>query len=396
MKVLHIGEYVVGGVATYLNELAAYQSQFFDVYLMMSDYNSASDFDLDPDHILRYEYRRHPKYFLSAMNCIRKAIQRIQPDIIHIHSSFAGMLARSLFFVFPPKASVFYCSHGWSFLMDTKPRLKKAYYMIEKMLEFKTDFIINISKYELEQSVRLGMSSTKSRFVYSGLRERNSRPPSESNTSVLLDPVKGDNVIRLLFVGRYDRQKGLDVLLDVLAQYPDLQDLTQLYVIGDSVLEKNEWTFPENVVRLGWVDNASIDLYYQQCDAVIMPSRWEGLPLVALEAMKNRKAVISSSRASLPELVSHEVNGYIFDLDQPEELVHILRRLNKKKLTEMGEIGRSIFVEKFSADRMNEEFVSLYYEARNVNVTLQHGTLTSRSENYNRNGESPKHEYDIH
>lgn len=177
--------------------------------------------------------------------------------------------------------------------MDTKPRLKKAYYMIEKMLEFKTDFIINISKYELEQSVRLGMSSTKSRFVYSGLRERNSRPSSESNTSVLLDPVKGDNVIRLLFVGRYDRQKGLDVLLDVLAQYPDLQDLTQLYVIGDSVLEKNEWTFPENVVRLGWVDNASIDLYYQQCDAVIMPSRWEGLPLVALEAMKNRKAVIS-------------------------------------------------------------------------------------------------------
>ncbi|WP_427179357.1 glycosyltransferase [Paenibacillus sp. TC-CSREp1] len=382
MKVLHIGEYVVGGVATYLNELAAYQSQFFDVYLMMSDYNSASDFDVEPDHILRYKYRRHPKYFLPAMNNIRKAIQRIQPDIIHIHSSFAGMLARSLFFVFPKKASVFYCSHGWSFLMDTKPVLQKSYYMIEKMLEFKTDFIINISKYELERSVRLGMSSAKSRFVYSGLRERNRSSPSTPNVPVLFDHIKGDNVIQLLFVGRYDRQKGLDVLLDVFAKYPDLQDLIQLYVIGDSVLERNEWTFPDNVVRLGWVDNNSIDRYYEQCDAVIMPSRWEGLPLVALEAMKNRKAVISSNRASLPELVSHEVNGYIFDLDQPEELVRILRRLDKRTLTDMGEIGRSIFVEKFSADRMNEEFVSLYYEARNMSVTLQHANLTSRSENF--------------
>ncbi|MCZ4151572.1 hypothetical protein BZG21_45130, partial [Escherichia coli] len=93
MKVLHIGEYVVGGVATYLNELVAYQRRFFDVYLMMSDYNSASDFDLEPDHILRYEYRRHPKYFLQAMKHIRQAIKKIQPDIIHIHSSFAGMLA---------------------------------------------------------------------------------------------------------------------------------------------------------------------------------------------------------------------------------------------------------------------------------------------------------------
>lgn len=383
MKVLHIGEYVVGGVATYLNELVAYQSRFFDVYLMMSDYNSASDFDLEPDHILRYEYRRHPRHFLPAMNHIRKVIQHIQPDIIHIHSSFAGMLARSLFFVFPQKASVFYCSHGWSFLMDTKPRLKKAYYMIEKMLEFRTDFIINISKYELEESVRLGMSSSKSRFVYSGLRERKPTSLSAHNAPVLLDHAGADGVIQLLFVGRYDRQKGLDVLLDILAKHLDLQELIQLYVIGDSVLEKNEWQFPDNVVRLGWVDNASIDRYYQQCDAVIMPSRWEGLPLVALEAMKNCKAVISSNRASLPELVSHELNGYIFDLDHPEELVHILRKLDKQTLADMGEVGRNIFLEKFSADRMNEEFVSLYYEARNMSVMLEHPQVTSRSENLN-------------
>lgn len=382
MKVLHIGEYVVGGVATYLNELVAYQRRFFDVYLMMSDYNSASDFDLEPDHILRYEYRRHPKYFLQAMKHIRQAIKKIQPDIIHIHSSFAGMLARGLFFVFPQKASVFYCSHGWSFLMDTKPRLKRAYFMIEKILEFKTDFIINISRYELEQSVQLGMSPSKSRFVYSGLREKKSNPSFDANVPARWSSSDEEGVIRLLFVGRYDRQKGLDVLLDVLAKHPELQDLLRLYVIGDSVLENNEWHFPDNVVRLGWVDNAAIDRYYQQCDAVIMPSRWEGLPLVAIEAMKNRKAVIASNRASLPELVSHELNGYIFDLDQPKELLDILIKLDKKTLAAMGEVGRGIYLERFSADRMNEEFVSLYYEARDANVIFHHGQVNTRPENF--------------
>lgn len=382
MKVLHIGEYVVGGVATYLNELVAYQRRFFDVYLMMSDYNSASDFDLEPDHILRYEYKRHPKYFLQAMKHIRQAIKKIQPDIIHIHSSFAGMLARGLFFVFPQKASVFYCSHGWSFLMDTKPRLKRAYFMIEKMLEFKTDFIINISRYELEQSVQLGMSPSKSRFVYSGLREKKSNPSFDANVPAVWSSSDEEGVIRLLFVGRYDRQKGLDVLLDVLAKHPELQELLRLYVIGDSVLENNEWHFPDNVVRLGWVDNAAIDRYYQQCDAVIMPSRWEGLPLVAIEAMKNRKAVIASNRASLPELVSHELNGYIFDLDQPKELLDILIKLDKKTLAAMGEVGRGIYLERFSADRMNEEFVSLYYEARDANVIFHHGQVNTRPENF--------------
>lgn len=387
MKVLHIGEYVVGGVATYLNEVVAYQRRLFDVYLLMSDYNSASDFDLEPERIIRYKYKRHPKNFFSAMRQIHQAIKQIQPDIIHVHSSFAGMLARGLFFVTPRKASVLYCSHGWSFLMDTKPIIKKVYFMIEKILEHKTDFIVNISKYELEKSVRLGMSPAKSRFVYSGLRDQKTNIQSEQTALPDWNYVEASGVIQLLFVGRFDRQKGLDVLLDVLGKHPELQDLIRLYVIGDSVLEKNNWHFPENVVRLGWVDNASIDRYYQQCDAVIMPSRWEGLPLVALEAMKNRKAVIASDRSSLPEVVSHESNGYIFNLDQPEELLGILKKLDKKTLTAMGEVGHGIYKEKFSADRMNEEFVSLYYEARNMSVTSPEAHMTSHLKIPNRNGE---------
>ncbi|MBU5353642.1 glycosyltransferase [Paenibacillus silvae] len=389
MKVLHIGEYVVGGVATYVNELVSYQRDRFEVYVLMSDYNSAKDFDLEPERILRYSYKRSPRHFLSAMRQIHQAIRQIEPDIIHVHSSFAGMLARGLFFFTPRKASIFYCSHGWSFLMDTKPLRKKAYFMIEKILELKTDFIVNISKYEMQQSIGMGMSPAKSRFVYSGLRDR--KRERGERTPVLLPQLEESeqsaNLIRLLFVGRYDRQKGLDLLLDVFRQYPELQQHIQLYIIGDSVLEKNEWTFTDNMIRLGWVNNAEIDHYYEQCDAIIMPSRWEGLPLVALEAMKNHKPVIASNRSSLPELVTHGVNGYIFELEQLEGLKDILLQLDKSTLAAMGEAGRQLYQEKFSSDRMNEEFVSLYYEARNVEVSFQAAAPASRLEISKRNGD---------
>ncbi|MDR9744144.1 glycosyltransferase [Paenibacillus taichungensis] len=381
VKILHIGEYVVGGMATYLNEVVAYQRQHYDVYLLMSANNSATSFDLEQDHILQYKYKRHPKYFLSAMWQIYQTIRKLKPDIIHIHSSFAGLLVRGLFFVLPRKAHIFYCSHGWAFLMDTKPLYKKGYLFIEKLMSYKTDVIINISKHELESSIKLGLSASKSKLVYNGVRERES-----VNFNLWNEADREPEIVRLLFVGRYDRQKGLDVLLQILNDYPELQNYIRLYVIGDSVLENNEWNFPDNVIRLGWVNNADIDRYYQQCDAVIMPSRWEGFGLVAVEAMKNFKPVIASRRGALPELVEHGRSGYLFDIEHSHELLQILKHLNKDELKRMGEAGYALYKTKFSAERMNEEIVSLYHHAY-AGSSSQGASATGRLELSKRAGD---------
>lgn len=365
VKVLHIGEYVVGGMATYLNEVVAYQRQHFDVYLLMSAYNSATSFDLESDHILQYKYKRHPKHFLSAMWQIHQTIRKLQPDVIHIHSSFAGLLARSLFFIQPKKASIVYCSHGWAFLMDTKPLYKKGYAFIERIMAYRTDVIINISKHELESSIKLGLPASKSKLVYNGVRER-----EDNGVNSITELDRDSEIVHLLFVGRYDRQKGLDLLLQILNENPELQRYLRLYVIGDSVLEQNEWSFPDNVIRLGWVNNADIDRYYQQCDAVIMPSRWEGFGLVAVEAMKNRKPVIASRRGALPELVEHGDSGYLFDIEHSHELLNILKNLNKDELKKMGEAGYVLYKNKFHAERMNEEIVNLYHHTHAGHVAL--------------------------
>ncbi|CAH1203808.1 glycosyltransferase [Paenibacillus sp. FSL W8-0426] len=383
MKILHIGEYVVGGVATYMNEVVAYQRNYFDVHLLLSDYNSASDFDLEPERICRYTYKRHPKFFFSAMKQIYQNIQRIQPDIIHVHSSFAGMLVRGLFFITRRKASVIYCSHGWSFLMDTKQWLKKVYFMIEKILEFKTDCIINVSKRELEQSIRFGMSPFKSKLVYSGISERQRNVSLDHRHSEYRSSEESSS-IQLLFVGRYDWAKGLDILLDVFQQHQHLQQRITLSVVGEPVLEDDHHLhFSDNVIQIGWVNHEEIDEYYQKCDAVIMPSRWEGFGLTAVEAMKNKKPVIVSNRGALPELITHGMNGYVFDIDQSDELPDLLMQLDKTTLAEMGNKGYEIYKEKFSSVRMNEEIVNIYYEVSNMRgkipaPTTKHAKFSER------------------
>lgn len=174
MRIFHIGEYVKGGVATYLREVIEYQiKQNCEVFLCMSDYVSELEFPLKSKNIIRYPYLRTPGKIPFAIYFIWKTINHIKPDIVHVHSTFAGVFTRIGLFILPfeqtPK--VIYCAHGWSFLMDVPYWKKKIYSIIELILAYKTDLIINISKYEQEQAILFGIPPNKCVLIYNGLSE---------------------------------------------------------------------------------------------------------------------------------------------------------------------------------------------------------------------------------
>lgn len=289
------------------------------------------------------------------MKEIQHVIRQEEPDIIHIHSTFAGIFVRLPLWFKKNRPKIIYCSHGWSFSMEIANLKKRIYAYIERILAFKTDVIINISKHELKNSLNYNLPADKSIIIYNGIAK--SSPIQQKIVNLQLD----NNKINLLFVGRFDRAKGLDMLLDFWREH-DLEHF-HLYIIGESILQDSEINLPENVTLIGWVDNQIIDSYYQLFDAVIVPSRWEGFGLVAIEAMKNHKALIVSNRGALPELVADGLNGYVFDLEDTESLLTILSSINKGKLKEMGGNGYCIFGKKFTSDLMNRAIVDLY---RNV------------------------------
>jgi glycosyltransferase involved in cell wall biosynthesis len=353
MRVLHVCEYVKGGIATYLNEVVKYQIENgIDVYIILSRHNSDNiDVILESNKIF-YEYKRKPKFIFKSILKINQIIKELKPDIIHIHSTFAGLFTRLPFLIKKRNSKIVYCSHGWSFLMDTSHFKRLIYSFIEKVLSMCTDLIINISKYEFDKSIEVGLPVGKSTLIYNGISEKLREKPVE----LMIDIDKSK--INLLFIGRFDKQKGIDILLDFFRVH-EISSI-DLYIIGDSVLKNQTLEVPHNVHHLGWVDHQSIDTYYKLFDAVIIPSRWEGFGLVAIEAMKNRKAVIASNKGALPELVINNKNGFLFDIDNLDSLKKIIDNLDKQKLAEMGEIGHQIFLNKFTSEKMNEKLIQSY------------------------------------
>ena len=114
---------------------------------------------------------------------------------------------------------------------------------------------------------------------------------------------------------------------------------------------------------MGWIDNKYIDSYISCCDAVVIPSLWEGFGLVALEAMKNHRMVISSDTGGLNELVMDGFNGLKFSNGSKKELASQLETFENMpidKIKEIGSNGYSIFKKKYDINELYNLLMSYY------------------------------------
>ncbi|MBM6726925.1 glycosyltransferase [Megamonas funiformis] len=352
MKILHVGEYASGGVATYLNTLLNGFKDYNDIenYLLISEYKSEKKWNITNSNVIYYKYKRSVFNIFSAIKQIHDVIKRIEPDIIHVHSSWAGLFVRLPYLIKRKKCKIIYTAHGWSFIMDVSKKKKFLYAIVERILSIITDKIINISKFEEKEALSYGLNKKKMVIIYNGVKDK--------NYNIKYSTDESNNKIKLLFVGRLDKTKGIDILLDIYDKYR-FENL-HLYIIGESVLDNIKIKSDDNITYLGWIDNKDIDKYYQMCDIVVMPSRWDGFGLVAVEAMRNSKPVIVSNRGALPELVKNGINGYIFKLDEENSLKNILLNLDKNFLKKMGMRGRNIYLENFTDKIFVKNIYNLY------------------------------------
>ena len=356
IKVLHIGEYIQGGVATYLKTLLSDDTNDeIENHILLAWEKSDHDWNLPDERVHYYHnYTRGVTGVISAMQKIRQAIKNTHPDVIYCHSTWAGVLARFPMLFTGKPCRVIYNAHGWAFLRDTAEWKRKIFASVEKLLAPVTDKIINVSKYEYNNAVKYGIPPQKMCVIYSGISAE--KKPITKKVKMPADR------INLLFVGRFDPPKGIDWLLKVFEKC-ERKDI-HLYVIGDNVVSNGmgiEKKNTEKVTFLGWVNHDELPAYYEACDAVIMPSRWEAFGLVAIEAMKYGKPVLASNRGALPELINDNKNGYLFDFNKPNSLTKLLYSLKKADLNNFHNEIKNKFQEKFIAFKMIQNTQVEYY-----------------------------------
>lgn len=357
MKIVHVAEVTLGGVGAYLGEIAAHQSEAYgssNVHFVVPDRSEGYLTGIAKDQIHTFPRNgRSPLDLLSFGRRAAEVIRRIEPDLLHLHSTFAGAVVRPLLGGGSRRPKVVYCPHGWAFSMETSDLKRSLYARYERLLVPRSDLIVVNSESERRLGLHYGIDPGKMLTIWNGIASLGAggnRLAADAGT-----------LVQVAFIGRFDRQKGLDLLLDAVEALP--ADALHLHLVGkgDVYGEGGESrTRQSNITAHGWMSREDVFALLRRVDAVVMPSRWEAQGLVALEAMRSGVAVIASNRGGLPEVVRDGVDGIIVDLEDPEALRRVLGSLDREQLRAMGANGLRRFEGEFTAERMNELLCRAY------------------------------------
>lgn len=166
-------------------------------------------------------------------------------------------------------------------------------------------------------------------------------------------------------VGNLREAKGFDILINAASiVYRKKKDI-KFVILGKGLLEEHlrkqieKLGLTEIVSLYGFIDN--VYNYMVNFDIVVIPSRWEGFPVVALEAMACGKPVIATKTGDLPEIIEHGVSGLIVEPEKPEELANaiLLIASNDTMRKEMG-INSLTMVKRFSLEDMVQKYCRIY------------------------------------
>jgi glycosyltransferase involved in cell wall biosynthesis len=180
-------------------------------------------------------------------------------------------------------------------------------------------------------------------------------PIRTDEDSISLSVKKG-----FLFIGRLNRQKGIDTLVAAARKCPDIS-----FIIAGSVdktfIDTN--SFPNNVKWLGVVSNESITRLLHEVKALVFTSRsYEGFPMVFLEAMQQGVPVVAPNLAGFPEIIREGINGWLFGLNDADDLARVLRMIEDDKsslIDTAGQRGKEILLKEYSSEVWYREYIKI-------------------------------------
>ena len=171
---------------------------------------------------------------------------------------------------------------------------------------------------------------------------------------------------KLLYVGRLEREKGVDRLIDAMCLLPEK---TALDIVGDGK-EKNALMEQAKHIRnkvtfAGSIPRENIEKYYHDSDMLIMPSLWmEQFGIVGIEAMASGTPVIAAKIGGTGDWLKDCWNGISLESIRPEELAKAIRKMQSTKLlSKYGLNGRRTY-EKGFTEKVHYKYILDAY--RNV------------------------------
>lgn len=353
-KVLHIVESFGGGVFTVLTDLLNGLSENYEVVVAYSlrpqtpeNFEKYFDKNIKFINVKNFTRSINLKKDIKALKEIRKIVKEEKPNIVHLHSSKAGVLGR--IGIHDKEIKMFYNPHGFSFLKLDDSKLKRFIYKaIEKGATIINNkcIIVGCSKGEYEEAKKLNKNSI---CINNGINIEKLKEETKDLEEKEID----FNNLKICTVGRIGFQKNPKMFNEIAKKFPDLQ----FTWIGDGE-SKNELTSP-NITITGWKERKDVLQKLNSNDIFLLTSLWEGLPISLLEAMYMKKLCIVSDVIGNRDVIQFEENGYI--AKNLEEYRNIIIQVQKeKKIKKIAEKAQKEVKEKYNLQTMINLYKASY------------------------------------
>lgn len=281
----------------------------------------------------------------STLRTITKSLQTT--DIVHIHSFLPQLVSFLTATRKSKKIRTIHNNYPYFFATDIRSRLKR--FTEGLLVRFSNSDLISVSDDTLRSLPWRLSKKNISISIENGIGTRQTE--AHTQTETYIERPQG---FLIAVVGRLERQKGFDVLIDALAllqtKLAANRTPIHLWIIGEGSCRKNleqqaKALNLQNVKFIGY--QSEPEKYLAKADLFVLPSRFEGFGLAAAEAMFLGLPVILTNFGGLASRLQHGQEAHIVPLENPNELANALLMLfNEAEYRELLAINGKLFIEK--------------------------------------------------
>jgi glycosyltransferase involved in cell wall biosynthesis len=303
---------------------------------------------------------------------LQQLLDQLKPDVVHSHSSKAGILGRwAAHRVKVP--AVVHTIHGLAFTASTSRVANTVYRILERQAAPLTSRIVCVADAMRDQSLAANIGTPEQYVtVYSGMETSPFLNPPVSRSEIRTQLGLGDMHVVVGTIARLFHLKGHDDLLDLgpelCSKYPNLRFLW----VGDGLLRASferrieAMNLKDRFILTGLVEPSRIPELAGAMDILVHPSRREGLARAIVQGQLARAPAIAYDIDGNREGLIDGRTGFIvapFDVKQLGEKLQLLLD-DPSRRSAMGEAGRGFALGRFDAKVMMEALERVYARAR--------------------------------
>ena len=290
---------------------------------------------------LRFPRSLDPIAMATASRSLRRIVRELRPAVVHFHSPSAALPGRAALTLGRQRPAVVYTVHGFLHQTNEPSRTDRLIDRAERWLSRVTDALMFQSGEDYGHAVATGY---KGRLVMLG------NGVGEEWFTVPRPKVR-TGPLRVAFVGRLTREKGMRELLAATGMLPDVR----WTLIGDALASDRESMSGDvrrvaaasegSIEALGMVDQGAVRAHLADADLLVLPSWREGVPRSVIEGMAMGLPVVATDIRGCRELVVPGVNGWLVPARNSNALANAVREAAaspRERLLEMGDAGRAM------------------------------------------------------